>query len=61
MKDLLNTETNSHFSKELPADKYEQLSSRQVHEACYSFTETTIPANPELAHLSTELMKDLDI
>ncbi|MGB1039347.1 MAG: protein adenylyltransferase SelO [Flavobacteriales bacterium] len=61
MNDLLSKNTNAHFSKELPADKSEQLSSRQVHEACFSFTETTIPANPELVHLSTELMKDLDI
>lgn len=45
---------NDTFNKELPADPNKNNTPRQVYEACYSFVTPTVPAKPELVHVSKE-------
>jgi serine/tyrosine/threonine adenylyltransferase len=43
------------FNKELPADPSLENRLRQVHEACFSFVTPTVPAAPEMIHVSAEV------
>jgi uncharacterized protein YdiU (UPF0061 family) len=49
------------FSKELPVDPNPQNFSRQVRNTCLSFVDSKVPVNPELVHLSNELLTELDL
>ncbi|MDC1162007.1 YdiU family protein [Tenacibaculum sp.] len=44
------------FNKELPADKIQENSRRQVLDACFSFVTPKKTANPALVHVSDEML-----
>ncbi len=46
---------NDTFNKELPADKNKNNYPRQVMDACFSYVTPTVPAQPKLLHVSTEM------
>lgn len=49
------------FVQELPADSVKENYRRQVLEACYSFVTPKKTSNPELIHVSTEMLDALGI
>lgn len=49
------------FNRELPADPILENSRRQVKESCYSFVKPKSTANPELLHVSAEMLKALGL
>jgi serine/tyrosine/threonine adenylyltransferase len=59
MKDLLNIDINSSFTKDLPADNIREIYSRQVHGACFSNALTRIPSKPEMVHFSSQYLNEL--
>ena len=52
---------NNTFNKELPADKNKNNTRRQVFEACFSYVSPTVPTNPALIHVSTEMAENLGL
>ena len=49
------------FNKELPADPIIKNTRRQVKEACYSFVTPKKTANPELLHVSIEMLDEIGL
>lgn len=49
------------FNKELPSDKILENSRRQVLDACFSFVTPKKTKNPELIHVSSEMLYELGI
>jgi len=49
------------FIKELPADTILDNTRRQVENACFSYVTPTKTANPELVHVSPEMLSELGI
>ncbi|MEN9906862.1 MAG: hypothetical protein RLZZ540_3 [Bacteroidota bacterium] len=49
------------FNKELPADPITENYVRQVENACFSFATPTKTANPEIIHVSSEMLKNLGL
>lgn len=47
------------FSKELPADPIKENYRRQVKEACFSYVTPKKTSNPELIHVSPEMLEEL--
>jgi uncharacterized protein YdiU (UPF0061 family) len=58
---LLDIKNEAHFSKELPADPIISTYPREVTQACFSFSETKKPGNPELVHLSEQFLSELGL
>ena len=58
---LLDIKNEAHFSKELPADPIVSTYPREVTQACFSFSETKKPGNPELVHLSEQFLSELGL
>lgn len=56
--ELRNT---SRFTSELPADKSESNSPRQVHESCFSFAQPIAPGAPKLLHFSREFCAEIGL
>ena len=54
---------NNHdtFNKELPADKILENTRRQVLDACFSFVEPKKTANPQLLHVSQEMLEAIGL
>jgi uncharacterized protein YdiU (UPF0061 family) len=61
MIELLTIKNDPRFSKELPADSISTTYPREVIEACFSFSETKKPGNPELIHLSEQFLLELGL
>jgi len=57
----MNLNIKDTFSKELPADPILENSRRQVSEACFSYVTPKKTSNPELIHVSPEMMEALGI
>ena len=55
----MNLNIKDTFNKELPADPILENSRRQVKEACFSYVSPKKTSNPELIHVSPEMMKAL--
>jgi len=49
------------FINELPADPILENSRRQVEKACFSFVTPKKTKNPELLHVSPEMLKELGL
>ncbi|MBT8325500.1 MAG: YdiU family protein, partial [Winogradskyella sp.] len=49
------------FNKELPADPVLENKRRQVTKSCFSFVSPTSTSNPELIHVSPEMLKNLGL
>ena len=49
------------FNKELPADPNRDNTRRQVLEACYSYVTPRIPSDPELVHVSDEMLRAIGL
>lgn len=49
------------FNKELPADPITENYVRQVEQACFSFVTPTQTANPEIIHISPEMLENLGL
>jgi len=58
---LLDIKNEAHFSKELASDPITAIYPREVTQACFSFSETKKPANPELVHLSEQFLAELGV
>ncbi|MEJ6736292.1 MAG: protein adenylyltransferase SelO family protein, partial [Flavobacteriales bacterium] len=54
-------QVNDTFLKELPADRIQENTRRQVSEACYSFVSPTKTETPEIVHTSPEVAELLGI
>ncbi len=52
---------NESYSKELPADKIIENSRRQVYDACFSYVTPKPTSNPEVLHVSEEMLLELGI
>lgn len=52
---------NETYSKELPADKMIENSRRQVYDACFSYVSPKKTRNPEVLHVSEEMLLELGI
>ena len=61
MKNLLTLPLVPSFSKELPPDPLTTNVSRQVEESCFSFVSPAQPENPQLIHLSKDLLEEWDV
>lgn len=61
MTHILNLPIVPSFSAELPADKNEENSTRQVPNACFSYVKTLEPSNPKLIHFSSKLLKEIGV
>lgn len=61
MKEILEVDSIPKFSTQLPADPIEGNFTREVKGACFSFVETKKPSNPELLHVSQELLNELGL
>ena len=61
MTHILDLPLAPSFSAELPADKNEENSSRQVPDACFSYVKTLEPSNPKLVHFSSKLLKEIGV
>lgn len=57
----MNLNIKDTFSTELPADPILENSRRQMREACFSFVTPKKTSNPELIHVSPEMMEVLGI
>ncbi|OYX85273.1 MAG: hypothetical protein B7Y83_05360, partial [Flavobacteriales bacterium 32-34-25] len=49
------------FNKELPADPITENYVRQVENACFSFVTPTKTANPQILHVSSEMLENLGL
>lgn len=49
------------FTRALPADSNLENSRRQVYDAAFSFVNPKIPSNPELVHVSEEMLQELGL
>jgi len=49
------------FNIELPADNHDENSRRHVFEACFSFVEPRKTSAPKLLHVSTDMVRELNI
>ena len=58
---MLKLNVNDTFSKELPADKILENTRRQVEGACFSYAKPRIPSNPEMVHVSNEMLEELGL
>ena len=58
---MKNLNINNTFTKELPADSILENSRRQVENACFSYVIPKQTANPEMLHVSPEMVKNLGI
>jgi serine/tyrosine/threonine adenylyltransferase len=61
MTDIFSENIQESFSKELPADSIEENIPRQVFDACFSYVNPKKPNNPQLIHISEDLLRDLGI
>jgi len=61
MTKFLNLKLDQQFVNKLPADHLSMPVSRQVLEACYSFVKTRVPSNPQLLHVSSAFLEELDV
>ena len=57
----MNLNIQDTFNKELPADPSLRNYRRQVEEACFSFVTPRIPTNPEVIHVSSEILHDVGL
>lgn len=57
----MNLKTYNRFTSELPADTDPNNTSRQVHEACFSYVTPRTPSQPKLIHVSEETAKLIGI
>lgn len=57
----MKLQVNDIFNKELPADAVMDNSRRQVEHACFSFVTPKQTANPEMLHVSPEMMENLGL
>ncbi|WP_093674005.1 protein adenylyltransferase SelO [Tenacibaculum sp. MAR_2009_124] len=57
----MKLQINNTFSKELPADKNLENSRRQVTDACFSYVTPKKTENPEVLHVSDEMLNELGI
>ena len=49
------------FTQELPADTDLSNSIRQVHNACFSYVEPTVPAQPKVVHVATDFAAEIGL
>lgn len=57
----LNINISDTFNKELPADSNKNNTRRQVTEACFSYVTPREPSNPEILHVSTEMLSEIGL
>ncbi|WP_339632906.1 protein adenylyltransferase SelO [Bizionia echini] len=57
----INVNIQDRFNKELPADPVLENTRRQVTKACFSFVSPKQTANPELLHVSPEMLASLGL
>ncbi|WP_027138404.1 protein adenylyltransferase SelO [Gaetbulibacter saemankumensis] len=57
----MNFKINNRFIEELPADSVLENSRRQVEGACFSYVNPKKTSNPELLHVSPEMLQNLGI
>ncbi|MFD2551108.1 YdiU family protein [Bizionia sediminis] len=57
----LNLNIQDQFTKELPADPIVDTNSRQVLQACFSYVNPKKTAQPELIHVSKNMLKNLGL
>lgn len=58
---MLKFNIHNSFINELPADSISENTRRQVTEACFSFVTPKKTSNPELIHVSDEMLKTLEL
>ncbi len=57
----MNLKIKDTFNKELPADPNRNNTRRQVEEACFSFVAPRLPGNPQLLHVSDEMISNIGL
>lgn len=58
---MINLKIHNRFTSELPADSDSSNTTRQVHDACFSFVTPRIPSQPKLLHVSKSVADLLGI
>lgn len=57
----MNLQVDNSFIRELPADTILENDTRQVSEACYSYTQPTPCSHPQVVHISEDMLSELGL